>query len=163
MKQVFKTTDIAIITSSIVDKTFDNTDALLHSVIEIVGDDISKQIRTYKVRTDLVGYVTSNMQLFNDDGTPSLDADGNAIFETKDQLTWLEQKLDWSLQTITYAQIDGFVIDIASQIPEGLTRTQKDNTELQIMFLSLRQQSAPWGIAADKWRLRTNDDLLKNK
>lgn len=163
MRQNISQTDISIITTQTVEKTFDNTDAFLHSVIKVVGDDETKQIRTYKVRTDLVGYTDIDIQVFNEDGTPKLDADENPVFETKEQLTWLEQKQDWALQTFSYAQIDGFAASIATQLPEGLTRTQRDIVELQIMFLAQRKQSAPWGIAANKWRVRTNDDLLKDK
>ena len=161
MKQLFKLTDIALITTETVVKTYENTPAFLHSMIKPVEDDESKQIRTYKARTDLVSYTDLAIQVFNEDGTPQLDADENPVFETKEQLIWLEQHQDWALQTFTYAEIDGFVAAIADQIPEGLTRTQRDVAELQIMFLKKRQQAAPWGIAGDKWRVRTENDLIK--
>jgi len=163
MKHILKTADIAIITTEAVEKTFDNTDAFLYSIVEQVKDDAEAQIRTYKIRTDLVGYTDVEVQLFNEDGTPKLDADSNAVFETKEQLIWLEQKQDWSIAVFTYAEIDGFSEQIAALIPDELTRTQIDLLELQTVFLMKRKNDSPWGIAADKWRLRTNDDLLKNK
>ena len=163
MKHTLKSSDIAIITTQPVEKTFNNEDAFLYSTAEQVKDDADNKTRTYKTRTDLVGYTDVEVQLFNEDGTPKLDADSNAVFETKEQLIWLEQKQDWSITVFTYAEIDGFSEEIAALIPDELTRTQRDLLELQTVFLMRRKNDSPWGIAADKWRLRTNSDLLITK
>ncbi|WP_136464952.1 hypothetical protein [Flagellimonas onchidii] len=158
-----KTTDIAVITTGTVENTFDNVNAYLHAVIESVKDDNVSRTRTYKVRTDLVGYKDVELPVLDEDGNPKFDENGNMETEIKEQLIWLEQKQDWALQTFTYDQIDGFADVVAAQIPEGLTRTQKDIAELQAIFLAKRREDAPWGIAASKWRSRTNEDLLKDK
>lgn len=152
MKNTIQKNDIALITTERVVKSFDNEDAYLHAVIVPLTDDPIKKIRTYKVRTDLVGY--KEVQVF--------DADIND-YQTKQELTFLEQKQDWSLQKFTYAQIDAFSSSVASLIPEGLTRTQQSKAELEIIFLQQRQNDAPWGIAADNWKIRTVDDLLKEE
>ena len=163
MQHTLKTTDIAILTTETVEKTFDNKDAFLYSTVEQVKDDADNKKRTYKVRTDLVGYIDIQVQALNEDGTPKLDAGSNFVFEPKEQLIWLEQKQDWSITVFTYAEIDGFSEQIAALIPDELPRTQRDLLELQTVFLMQRKNDAPWGISADKWRLRTNDDLIKNK
>jgi len=163
MKQVIKSTDIALITTEKVEKTFDNKHAYLHVIVKLLKDDEQKQERTYKVRTDLVGYCDVKIQIFNSEGAPQLGSDGFPLFETKEQLAWLEQKQDWSLQTFTYAEIDSFALEVEAQLPVGLTRTAKEKVEIQIIFLAKRKEAAPWGIAANKWRIRTNEDLLKDK
>lgn len=154
MTQLIKQTDIAIITTEAVDKTFDNQDAYLHGMIVPLKDDTTRQERSYKVRTDMVGYQEVEV--------PITKENGSTTAETKLQLVWLEQKQDWSVHSFSYAQIDAFATQVAPLLPEGLGRTAHDMLELQLMFLSLRKQEGPWGIVAEKWRLRTNDDLLKN-
>lgn len=148
-----KHTDIAIITKDTVLKTFDNQDAHLHAVIEPISDDPQQQVRTYKVRTDLAVY--------KDIEVTTLDADGNPTTETKQQLTLVEQKQDWSLQRITYAEIDAFAVAVASQIPSGLSKTEVDLLQLKLVFLAQRKQKKMWGVATTQWRLRTDDDLIK--
>lgn len=140
MKQTINKTDIAIITTEPVDRSFNNEASFLHAVVKLVKDDEANQIKTYKVRTDLVKYA-----------------------EDTQELTWLEQKQDWNLQTFSYAQIDEFAEILAPSIPDGLTRTQRDAAELQLMFLKKRQQDAPWGIDGDKWKLRNDSDLTREK
>ena len=162
MKQEIKTTDIALITTEAVLKTFGNENAYLNSVIEPVKDDPIKRVRTYKVRTDLAVYRPVEVGVLDTNGTPTFETDGTAITETKQQLTNVEQKQDWSIQVITYAEIDAFAAAVQSSIPDGLTKTETELLELGLVFLMERKKNAPWGIAADKWRLRTDADLLMN-
>ncbi|WP_271407437.1 hypothetical protein [Tenacibaculum soleae] len=161
MKQSFNKSDIAIITTDIVEKTFDNKDAYLHGMIKIVKDNEQTQKRTYKVRTDLVGYENIELPKLNENNVQELDENDNPIFETKQILVWLEQKQDWSEQVFSYNEIDAFIEQLAPLIPSNLTRTQQDRFELNMMFLIKRQSVASWGISSDKWRVRIEEDLLK--
>lgn len=163
MIQDFLKTDIAIITTEPVEKTFNNEDAYLHCVIKVVGDNEVDKIRTYKVRTDLVAYKDARVFLLDKQGEVVFKDNGEPETETKKQLTWLEQKQDWALQTFTYQQIDTFIEMIASSIPKNLTRTQRDIFELQTIFLLKRQEEQPWGIPANKWRIRLESDLIQDK
>ena len=163
MKQTFKETDIALITTAPVLNTYENEAAYLHAAIEVVRDDQKKREKHYKVRTDYVGYKEVEAPLLNEDGELIFDDDHNIVLELKEQLIWLEQKQDWSLQKFTYAEIDDFADLIAEEIPEGLTRTERDAIELAVVFLKERQKSPRWGVAPEKWRIRTNEDLLRNK
>ena len=163
MKQTFKETDIALITTAPVLNTYENEAAYLHAAIEVVRDDQKKREKHYKVRTDYVGYREVQVPQLDEKGETILNDDGSSVLESKEQLIWLEQKQDWSLQKITYAEIDAFVDLIAEEIPEGLTRTERDAIELAVVFLKERQKSPRWGVAPEKWRIRTNEDLLRNK
>ena len=155
MKDVLKNTDIAVITTGKVIKSYDNEDCFLYSVIIPIKDDIVNKERTYKAKTDLVAYREIEVIEKNDEGE-------DVILE-REQLTFVESRQDWSIQVFSYDQIDSFVASMADQLPEDLTRTQKDITELQVIFLAKRQQAAPWGIGADKWRVCTDEDLLRSK
>ena len=161
MKQEILNSDIAIITKTAVMKTFDNRDAYLNAIIVPVKDDPITKVRTYKVRTDLAVYRTVKVAVLDSDGSPTFDDDGAAITEDKQQLTNVEQKQDWSLQIITYAEIDAFAAVVANSIPDGLTKTEIEVLQLKLVFLTERQKNAPWGVSSDKWRLRTEADLLK--
>lgn len=162
MKHSISNSDITIITTEVVEKTFENKDAYLHGVIKVVKDDEQTQKRTYKVRTDLVGYENIEVPKLDENSVQEIDENDNPIFETKQLLVWLEQKQDWSEQTYSYDEIDAFTEQLVPLIPTGLTRTQRDIAELNAMFLIQRQNVAPWGIAPDKWKIRTKEDLLKD-
>mgnify|MGYP000495313142 CR=1 FL=1 len=151
--QKFNNKDVAIITTEAVGKTYENQNAFLQGIIKIVKDDEQAEIRTYKVRTDLVGY--QNVEV------PESGEDDQQASTPTQKLVWLEQKQDWSLQTFKYAEIDSFMEQLSSLIPSNLPRTQRDKAELATMFLIQRQSDAPWGIPAEKWRIRTAADLLK--
>ena len=147
-------TDIAIITKDAVATTYKNQKAHLHAVIVPVGDDPTAKVRLYKVRTDLAVYVPIEV--------PVLDADDNPTgeMETKQQLTIVEQRQDWSEQRISYAEIDAFAAAVADAIPSGLTKTEIELLQLALVFKMERQNTAPWGVDASQWRLRTPADLL---
>jgi len=159
MKYTIKKQDLAIITNDKIEKSFDNEDCFLHGVIEVVKDDTINQKRTYRVRTDLALYEEKKIYQFNEAGEDILDENGDRVFSLLKTLVAVEQKQDWSLHTFGYAEIDGFTQLVASQIPEGLTRTQKDILELKLMFLYKRDEESPWGIDVGQWRLRTDEDF----
>ena len=161
MRKEISKTDIAIITNTAVLKTFDNQDAYLNAVIEPVHDDPIAKVRTYKVRTDLAVYLPVEVAVLDSNGAPTFDDEGAAITETKQQLTNVEQKQDWSLQVISYAEIDAFAAAVADSIPNGLTKTETEVLQLKLVFLMERKKNAPWGVAADQWRIRTEADLIK--
>ena len=150
-----QTTDIAIITKDAVATTYKNQEAHLHAVIVPVSDDPTAKVRLYKVRTDLAVYVPVEV--------PILDADGNPTGDTdpKQQLTIVEQRQDWSPQRISYAEIDAFAAAVAAAIPSGLTKTETELLQLALVFKMERQKIAPWGVDADQWRLRTDNDLIR--
>lgn len=142
------TKQLAIITKEKVDTTFENEPAYLHAEILPVFDDPINEKRRYKVRTDMVGYK---------DVVVGQDENDDDIIEQ--HLTWLETKQDWSAQELTYAEINVFATQLEPMIPEGLSKIERDILELKTMFLLKRQEDAPWGVAPDKWRIRTEEDL----
>ena len=148
-------TDIAIITKDAVAITYNNQDAHLYAVIVPVGDDPTAKVRLYKVRTDLAVYVPIEVPVLDDESNPTGDT------ETKQQLTIVEQRQDWSPQRISYAEIDVFSTAVASKIPAGLTKTERELLELKLVFLAERKKNKPYGVAASKWRLATENDLIK--
>ena len=162
MIHTIKTTDIALITKTAVLKTFENEEAHLHAVIVPVKDDPVNKVRTYKVRTDFALYLEIEVPTFDAEGKELLDEARMSITETKHQLTNVEQKQDWSIQTITYAEIDAFAEAVSGIIPNNLSKTETETLQLNLVFLNERKKNAPWGVAADQWRLRTEGDLIKN-
>ena len=160
MNQEISNTDIAVITKTAVMKTYENENAYLNAVIVPVNDDPIAKVRTYKVRTDLAVYRSVKLTVLDSDGAPKFNADGTPIIETKRQLTNVEQKQDWSIQVINYAEIDAFAAAMANKIPSGLTKTETEVLQLSLVFLMERKKNAPWGVAATAWKLRTAADLL---
>ena len=148
-------TDIAIITKDAVAKTFNNEDAYLHAVIVPIEDNPTSKIRRYKVRTDLAVYKPIEVPVLDDDSNETSET------ETKQQLTVVEQRQDWSEQRISYSEIDAFAAAISDQMPEGLTKTETELLQLALVFKMERQKRKPWGVAATQWRLRTDNDLIK--
>jgi hypothetical protein len=145
------TKQLAIITKNKVDTTFEGVQAYLHAEILPIDDDPMKGIRRFKVRTDLVDYIETNV---------GIDEEGNTI--TENRLTVLEVKQPWAVQVLTYAEIDALAEQVEQLIPKTLSRTQRDTLETKIMFLEKRKQDAPWGIDANQWRLREDADLVQD-
>lgn len=159
----FKNTDIAIITTEPVEKTFGNQDAYLYGTIELIKDDNHKRKRIYKIKTDLAYYVDINIPRFDENGDAILDENDNQIIDVKEKLTWLEQRQKWYRLEVSYEEIDAFAQSIENTIPSGLSKTEKEIFQLNTIFLLQRQQKAPWGIAPEKWKIATEQDLLKDK
>lgn len=144
---------LAIITTEPVDTTFDNQPVYIHAEILPVSDDPINQKRVYKVRTDLVGYEEFEVE--------ELDPDNELVKVIKQKLVVLEEKQKWSPQTFSYDQINQLAIQMEGLIPEGLSRTERDVLELKTMFLFERKAAQPWGIPAEKWKIREESDLIK--
>ena len=160
-QNTFRSTNVALITTEPVEKTFQNQDAYLYAQIELVKDDNHNQIRVYRVRTDLAVYENFNeYQYDNVTGEILLDTNGTPLVVVKQRLTWLETKQDWYTLEITYSEVDAFASSIANIIPAGLTKTQQEMFELNTIFLLQRQQQQPWGIDPNKWRIATPSDIL---
>ena len=158
----FRPTDIALITTEAVEKTFENQDAYLYAQIELVKDDNHANLRTYKIRTDLATYQDYKEFQFDEaTGEAILDAQGNQTFITKQKLSWLETRQNWYRLDVSYDEIDAFAASIATIIPQGLTKTQREQFELNTIFLLQRQQQQPWGIDPNKWKIVVTSDLIR--
>ena len=155
-------TDAALMTDTTVIKTFNNEDAFMYARIEPAGEDLHKKTRAYVVRTDLAIYKPFQLAKLDANGDQVFESDGTTpVMETKQVLTVVEQKQDWSPQVITYSEIDAFSTAVASKIPAGLTKTERELLELKLVFLAERKKNKPYGVAASKWRLSNENDLIK--
>lgn len=155
MKNHIKETDLAIITTEPLSRSFANEDVYMHAVIELVADNNHAKTRKYRVRTDFALYKPVVRYSENEAG--------ELVEQNVFALTIVEQKQDWATIVFSYDEINAFADQISAEIPESLSRIDRDTLELKTMFLKLRQESMAWGVAPEKWKIRTTEDLIKTE
>ena len=153
--QEIKRTDIALITTEKVMKSFKNDNCYLVATLQELKHDYNKGIKRYAVRTDLATYQTINV--YEEDSEKQV----NEV--EKLELQIVETRQEWTEINFTFALIDKFATQLKPLIPANLTETELEKWKITQMFLIKRKQDAPWGITADKWRVLLPEDLLKEK
>ncbi len=147
--------DIALITNDKVMPSFKSENCYLTATIKEIKDNEILQVKVYAVRTDLARY--------EDISTNSIDLEGNLIEITQQQLVVVEQRQDWFEMPISYAKINAFAAQLKPITPTSLSETDLQKWKVAQMFLMQRKLDAPWSIDVNQWRLRTKDDLIKDK
>lgn len=154
-----KVTGKGIMTSETVTTTYLGQQARRRRIIEYIGKSKNNNNELYKVRTDLVGYEPFEEAVLDEEGQPTVDANGDAITVTKQRLMFYETLRRWEGVEYTHEALLELEEAVIPLLPEGLNRFEKEEMEMLYGLLIETKSKQRWGDAPALWVIQTETDL----